>query len=600
VDRRRWLAASGAWLAAAGVQAENRFDRAAADNTLRVAFNTTETTFDPPQIPDENSSRVAASIFEAPLIYDYLARPVALRPLTAAAMPEVSADFRSFTFRLKPGIFFDDDPAFKGRPRELVAEDYVYSVKRYYDPRINSEHLWIFETAKMLGLTELRRAALEGKRPFDYDRDVPGMRALDRYTFVARLANPSPRFVHWFALSSLTGALAREVVEAYGDDIGAHPVGTGPFRLADWRRGSRMMLTRRTAYRQLRFAAAPAADDLQAQTVADELSGRRLPLVDRIEVNVIEETQPRWLAFSNGQLDQLDLPPEFAPIAIPHDRLAPHLARQGVRAQRSPQADMVMNYFNMQDPVVGGYTPDKVALRRAVSLAFQGTEEIRSVRNGQAIAAESVVAPFTLGYDSAYRSEMSSHDPARAKALLDLYGYVDRDGDGWRELPDGRPLVLRLATLSSQRDRAVSEIWRKSMAEVGLRIQFEIATWADLLKRSRTASLMMWGFNWVATSPDGGFYLGLGYGPNSGQSNDARFALPAYDRLFEQQDVLPDGPERDALMRRAKNLLVAYMPYKVHHHTIVTDLLHPRLRGYLRHPFMRESWCYLGVDRGWS
>ncbi len=258
---------------------------------------------------------------------------------------------------------------------------------------------------------------------------------------------------------------------------------------------------------------------------------------------------------------------------------------------------MVMTYFCMLDPLVGGYTPDKVALRRAISLAYQGEEEIRSVRNGQAIVAESVLAPYTLGYDVAYRSEMSSHDPARAKALLDLFGYLDRDGDGWREMPDGRPLVLRLATLSGQRDRAVSEIWRKSMAAVGLRIQFDIATWADLLKRSRTASMMMWGYSWVANTPDGSFFLGIAYGPNSAESNDSRFALPTYDRLYERQDTMPDGPERQALMRRAKDMLVAYMPYKVHVHTILTDLLQPRVRGWRRHPFMRDGWCYVGVDR---
>ncbi len=592
IDRRRWLAASAALVAAAGARGEPP-----PDGALRVAFNTAETSFDPPQIPDENSSKVASCIFEAPLTYDYLARPVALRPQTARALPEVSADFRSFTFRIRPGIFFADDPAFKGRPRELVAADYVFSIKRYYDPAINSEHLYFFENAKLLGLSEVRADALRTKRPFDYDREVEGLRATDRYTLQIRLANSSPRFAYLFAQPALTGAMAREVVRAYGDDIGAHPVGTGPFRIGRWRRGSQIELVRRPEYREQRFEAAPAPGDAQALAIAAELAGRRLPLVDRIEISIIEEAQPRWLAFVNGQLDHLDLPFEFAPVAIPGNRLAPHLARKGVRLQQALQADMVMNYFNMQNPVVGGYTPEKVALRRAIALAYQVDEEIRSVRNGQAVPAQSVLVPFTSGYDADYRSEMSCYSPSRAQALLDLYGYVDRNADGWRELPDGSPLVLRLATLSSQRERATSEVWRKSMAAVGLRIEFDIATWADLLKRSRTAGMMMWGYSWVANTPDGSFYLGIAYGPNAGESNDARFGLPAYDRLFERQDVLPDGSARDAVMRQAENLLVAYMPYKVHAHTIATDLLQPRVRGFLRHPFMRDGWCYVGVDR---
>jgi ABC-type transport system substrate-binding protein len=259
---------------------------------------------------------------------------------------------------------------------------------------------------------------------------------------------------------------------------------------------------------------------------------------------------------------------------------------------------MTMTYFNMRDPLVGGTGADKVALRRAVALAYDSDAELRLVRHGGGQAAQSVVPPFTSGYDPGYRSEMSEHSPARAKALLDMFGYVDRDGDGWRETPDGRPLVLRLASTSTQVDRRLNELWRKHLAAVGLRIEFEIGTWGDLLKRSLAGSLMMWGYAWAATTPDGGFFLGIGYGPNAAQTNDARFALPAYDRLYERQAVLPDGPERDALMRRAKNVLVAQMPYKVRLHTVIHDLAQPWVRGGWRHPFLREEWIYTGVDAG--
>jgi len=590
--RRDWLGASAAWLALPAASSP-----AASPGTLRVAIETAETGFDPLAIGDENSNRIAACIFESPLCYDLVARPVKLRPLTARALPEVSDDFRSFTFRLKPGIFFADDPAFGGRPRELVAQDYVYSLKRYYDPRNNSENLYIFENAGILDLPALRERALKEKTPFDYDREVDGLRALDRYTFRIRLAAPNPRFVYQFALCGLTGALAREVVEAYGTDIAAHPVGTGPYRLGAWRRASRIELLRNPRYRERIFEGEPAPGDAQAQSVAAELAGRRLPLAERIEVSVIEESQPRWLAFLDGALDHLRVPVDFTSVALPGGVLAPGLQRRGVRLQRALQPDMVMTYFNMLDPVVGGYAPHKVALRRAIALAYDSGEELRLVRHGQGVPAQSVVVPFTSGYDSDYRSEMSEHSPARAQALLDLYGYVDRDGDGWREQPDGSPLVVRLASTTEQLQRRLNELWRKQLAKVGVRIAFELATWGDLLKRGRSASLMMWGYSWVASSPDGGFFLGIGYGPNGNESNDSRFALPDFDRLFERQNVLPDGPEREAVMREAKNMLVAHMPYKVRVHTVINDLLQPRTRGYWRHPFARESWIYTGVDK---
>ena len=589
--RRHWLGASAALLAAPRLA-----PAAARDNTLRVAFRVAETGFDPVAIGDENSNRVAACIFESPLTYDHLARPVTMQPLTAEALPEVADDFRSFTFRIRPGIFFADDPVFQGRPRELVAQDYVYAIKRYYDPRNNSELLYLWENAGVLDLTELRERALKEKKPFDYDATVEGIRALDRYTFSVRLAKPGPRFAFLFAQTGLAGAIAREVVEAYGADIAAHPVGTGPYVLAAWRRSSRIELVRNPRYRERIFEATPTPGDAQAQAIARALAGRRLPLAERVEISVIEESQPRWLAFLDGSLDQIELPVDFAPVAVPGGALAPHLAKRGVRLQRVPQPDMVMTYFNMLHPLVGGYAPEKVALRRAIALAYDNDEELRALRNGQGIAAQSTIPPFTSGYESGYRSEMSAHDPARAMALLDLYGYLDRNGDGWRELPDGSPLVLRLSSTSSQISRRGNELWRKHLARVGLRIEFDVATWPDLLKRSRNATLMMWGYGWVAQSPDGGFFLGIAYGPNSGESNDARFALPAFDRLFERQSVLPDGAERLALMREGKNMLAAHMPYKAHVHTITNDLLQPRVRGWWRHPFARDTWVYTGVD----
>jgi ABC-type transport system substrate-binding protein len=598
LDRRHWLTSSAALAAAAALPGERSAAAgpAAPSNTLRVVFNAAETGFDPSQVPDQNSNMVVSSIFESPLTFDYLARPVTLRLQTAAAMPGISADFKTFTFRIRPGIFFADDPAFKGKPRELVAQDYVYSVKRFYDPKLNAENIYVFENAKLLGLTELRARARATKTPFNYDAPVEGIRALDRYTFQVRLAEPGPRFHYQFAIPAFTGAMAREVVEAYGDEIAEHPVGTGPFMLGAWRRASSIELLRNPRFREQLFEAEPAAGDAQAQAIARELAGKRLPLVDRVEISVITEAQPRWLAFLNGALDLLELPVEFAPVAVPNGQLAPHMARKGVRLQRALQPDMQMTYFNMDDPVVGGNAPAKVGLRRAVALAYDNDEANRLARSGQAIAAQSVVAPFTSGYVEGYRSEMSQHSRAHAMALLDLFGYIDRDGDGWREQPDGSPLVLRLASTPDQRSRSRNELWRKYLAAVGVRMVFDIATWPDLLKKGRAGSLMMWGFAWAAGTPDGSFFLGIGYGPNASESNDAHFSLPEYDRLFERQSVLPDGTERDALMRKAKNLLVAYMPYKAHAHNINSDLQHARVRGHWRHPFMRDLWRYVGVD----
>jgi ABC-type transport system substrate-binding protein len=371
-------------------------------------------------------------------------------------MPEVSPDYKTFTFRLKPHIYFADDAAFKGKKRELVAADYVYSWKRHYDPKTKSPNLYIFENAKILGLSELRREVLAAKKPFDYDREVEGLRVLDRYTFQVKLAESNPRFLLYLADGSWVGAVAREVVEFYGDRIMEHPVGTGPYRLAYWRRASRIVLEKNPNFRDVYYDEEAPADDPVAQAAVARLQGKKLPMIDRVEVSIVEENQPRWLAFLNGEHDVIEeVPAEYADIAMPNAALAPNLKKRDITMVRYPRADVSVSYFNMEDPVVGGYTPEKVALRRAISLGVDVDKEIRLVRKGQAIPAQSHVGPGTWGYDPAFKSEMSEFDRAKARALLDLYGYVDRDGDGFRELPDGKPLTLEYATQPDLQSRLV-------------------------------------------------------------------------------------------------------------------------------------------------
>ncbi|MBQ0957846.1 bicyclomycin resistance protein [Ideonella sp. 4Y11] len=564
---------------------------------LRYAFPVAETGFDPAQVSDLYSRTVVANIFESPLTYDLLARPARLKPQTAEALPVPSDNYRTWTLRLRPGIYFADDPAFKGQRRELVAEDYVYTVKRLYDPALKSPVVSQLENARLLGLSELKRAAIKDKAPFPYEREVEGVRALDRYTLQFRLAAPAPRFDYVLADSAMIGAVAREVVEHYGPQIMAHPVGTGPFRLAAWKRSSKIVLERNPGFREQHYDERPEPGDAEGEAIARRLAGRRLPMLDRVEISIVEESQPRLLGFLNAEHDYLDrLPPELSPMAVPGGQLAPHLAKKGVQLQRVLGADIGFSYFAMENPVVGGYAPAQVALRRAIALAYDTQAENVQARKGQSVAAQSIVPPHTTGYDPRFKSEMSDQDLARAQALLDLHGWVDRNGDGWRDQPDGQPLLIEYATQPDQASRVLTEIWQRAFNVLRIRVQFKPAKWPENLKASRAGKLMMWGVAWSATTPDVSYMLDLLYGPSKGQANHARFNLPEMNELFERQAVLPDGPERLALIERIKRLGVAFMPYKINNHRLLTDLLHPWVDGYRRHPFMRETWRYMDVD----
>lgn len=593
-DRRSALKALT--IASLGVPALGQA-QAPTTKTLRYAFEVAETGFDPAQVVDLYSRIVTAHLFENFYRYDHLARPFKIVPCTATGMPEVSDDFRVWTTRLEPGIYFQDNAAFKGRKRELTAADYVYSWKRFFDPRWKSPAYPTLAELNIIGMAPLREAALKGA-PFRYDTVVEGLRALDRYTIQITTAESRPRLLQTiFAGGDLYGAVAREVVEAYGDAISSHPVGTGPFRLAEWRRSSRIVLERNPTYRDVFYHAEPNADDAAGQAMLQKFKGRKLPMVDRVEISVIVEVQPRWLSFLNKQQDLLyGVPSDFVNVAAPNGKLAPFLAKQGAQLYRSLASDVTITYFNMEDPVVGGYAPEKVALRRAIGLAIDINQEIRLFYRGQAIPAQSGLMPNTVGYDPAYVSATASHDLARARVLLDLYGYVDRNGDGWREKPDGSPLVLRWATTPDQRGRQRDELRRKDMNTLGIQVQFEAAQWPENLKNARAGNLMVWSLGYSAASPDGQPSFDSGATVHKGGQNLARFDNKRFDALYERMREIPDGPERERLFLEGKKILAAYAPYRYHVHRILTDIVWPWVGGFRRPPYWLEWWQYVDID----
>ncbi len=570
----------------------------AAPKVLRLALASRENNLDPVQVSDVISAALVSGIFDAPLTYDHLARPARLKPNTATSLPEVHDNFTRFVFRIKPGIHFTDHPAFKGKPRELTAEDYVYSIKRYYDPATRSPVLFHYENAGLLGLSELRKKAIDSKGKFDYDTPVEGLRALDRYSFEIKLSRPAPRLPYVLASGALAGALAREVVEQDPSTIGERPIGTGPFKVGAWKRGARIVLEKNPVHRHTVYDAEPNPDDAAGQALAAKLRGRALPMLDRVEITIVEEAQPRWLSFLNRQIDMVALPNEFVNLAAPNGKVAPNLAKQGIRLHQEVAVSTWYTYFGMEHPVTGGYEPHQVALRRAIALAYDGEREIRLLRRGQGIHPQTILPPGIPGYDASIRTEMSQHSLPRAKALLDLYGYVDKNGDGWRDRPDGSPLVLEHRAETTQLSREAQQLWQKALTSVNIKSEFTVKQWQENIKASRAGQLMMWSTGWVAALPDASYFLDVVYGPNKGMSNHARMNLPELNALHEKQRVMPDGPERFALVQQALKLGVAYMPMKATTHPINSWLTHAGVVGYVPHPFIRDYWRYMDIEPG--
>ena len=357
------------------------------------------------------------------------------------------------------------------------------------------------------------------------------------------------------------------------------------------------MLEANPNFREEYFDAEPADDDGEKQAIAQRLKGRRIPMIGRIEIYPVEEEQPRWLAFLNKEHDFIDrVPNDFSNHAFPGNKLAGYLSKEGIQMDRQPGLEVTYAYFAMENPVVGGYTAAKIALRRAVVLGFNTDEEVRIIRKNQAVPAQSPVGPGAFGFEPSFRTTANDYDPARARGLLDMYGYIDRDADGYRENPDGSKLELELATTPTQRDKQFDELWRKSMDAIGIKLRIKKARWPDLLKESRAGKLMMWQLAWGGRYPDAEAFFVMLYGPNSGQANHSRFRNAEFDRLFEKARGTPPSPERSAIYHDMNRIFLVNAPWKLGGHRMLTDLSHPWVIGHTRHPVDRSTLRYLDID----
>jgi peptide/nickel transport system substrate-binding protein len=595
ISRRRALATLGiAAIAPRAVLAQAPAKRGSAvERTLRVAFPVAETGFDPAATSDLYSDHVQRAIFETLYGFDYLARPYKRVPRTAAALPVIEDGGRTWTFRVRPGIDFGDDAVFKGAKRELVAADFVYAWKRLLDPRVRSPFSWYID-GKIVGADAVVDAAKKSGR-FDYDAPMEGLFTSDRYTIRVHLKEPD-YILFGYLCSSPMAAVAREVVEHYGDTNGwamDHPVGTGPFRLVSWRRGQQIVLDANPNFRDETF---PQPDDATDRKRFAGVVGKRLPLVDRVEVSIMEESNPRLLAFDSNALDYANLPTELTDHALDaSNRLKPAYASRGITLDRLTQPAVQYAYFNMEDPLVGGYAKDRIALRRAVSMAFDNPELVKVVYEGQAIVATQPIPPNVTGHDDKLDVAVR-YDPAAARSLLDKFGYVDRNGDGFRELPDGKPLTLVMASTPTTRDREIDEIWQRNLKAIGIRVDFMKQKWPDLLKMGKAGQLQMWRIGWINAYGEGDAFAQLLYGGNIGQTDYARFDLPAYNELYRKSRTLPDGAERTALYRKMAELVAAYNPWVLHVYTIENTLVQPWVQGYKKNAYWEHPWQYIGID----
>ena len=564
--------------------------------TLNVAFVTFPTGYDPAKVSDAYSIGINSNIFDPLVTYDYLARPVSLIPNTIEAMPEITNDGTTYTLKIQPGIFFSADPIFGGEPRELIAADYVYSIKRHLDPTINSPWSYLVD-GKFVGAAEMVAAANGGA--LDYDAEIEGLKAIDRYTLEINLTATNYNFMYVLATDAF-GAVAREVIEGYADNTNAHPVGTGPYILKAGEITSVIELVANPDYRQKTFDFAADPTDPVSVQVAADMAGKQIPVIGNVRISVIEEEQPVWLSFLDGQLDYTGIPQPALRDALvinPDDpldvRLADTYADQGMSLQRQQALEVTYTFFNMADPVVGGYEPAQIALRRAIALSFPINETIARIRRGQAVPVQYVVPEGVAGNNPNFQGQ-TGYDPAQANALLDAAGYMIGP-DGMRTQPDGAPLSVEMATGTSAIDREWNEFWQQAFDSIKVTLTFQEGQWSELAKANREGTLQMWALAWGADYPDGDNFMQLLYGPNTGDANSAGFDHPEYNRMYEESLLLPDGPERQALYDAMNEIVVGYQPWIFGDIRVGSTIVHPNVMGLKLHPILNTAWRYVDL-----
>lgn len=580
-------------IACAGLAGCGYPERKAESETATLFGETTRIRgFDPVKAGDFATALAVSRIYEGLLQYSYLDRPYRLEPLLAEALPEVSADGLTYTFKIRRGIYFQDDPCFKatgGKGRELTADDFVYAILRVADRKNASTGYWAFQD-RIVGLDEFR-AASGGVGPTDYAQPVPGLLAPDRATLKITLKQPYPQIL-WVLTMPYACAVPREAVECYGPDFVNHPVGTGPFVLTSWRRNYRMEYARNPKWTETgrveRYPAAGPEDDRAGGLLAD--AGRQLPFLDRIVEYVIADDTTKWMLFLDGRLDRFGSisRDNWDAVVTSDRRLNRELETRGIRMMSRPTLEIYFIGFNMDDPVVGANRK----LRQALTCAFDAGSWIR-FHNGQVMRPAGPIPPGLAGANPG--PEKFPYDPARARQLLAEAGYP-----GGVDPKTGRrlQLTLELGSADSAELRQSTELLTDFMDKIGVVLKPVYNNKPAFFDKLERRQAQLFRLSWSADYPDAQNFLQLFYSPNASPGpNRANYANPEFDRLYERARLLPDSPERSALYRQMADLVSEDCPWLITHLPLAYGLQQAWVQNVKLHDFPFGMEKYYRVER---
>mgnify|MGYP006272269931 CR=1 FL=1 len=571
-----------------------------AEKVLRIPMTTSgPNSLDPVRGSTTYENRCCVQVYETLLTYHYLKRPLELEPLLLERMPEVSDDGLVWDFKLKEGVTFHDDACFPGgEGRELVADDVIYSWKRLADPKYEYKNWWLVENY-IKGFDEYKEsqaARVEDGEAFDYGAEVEGLKATGKYTFRVILNEPLQPFAYRLAMFQFS-IVPREAVEYYGDRFDANPVGTGPFILeeeSDWVRNSNITFTRNPEYREARYPEEWMPGD--EEFGFHEAAGEQVPFVDKLEFTFFIERQPMWLQFKAGNLDFTTVPADqfYEAFSRRTKELRFSWKRRGVAYHPVPLLDFIFRGFNMDDPLLGGLTPEKRALRQAISLAMN-FEEVNEARyNGTAVIYDGPIPPGLAGHPEGHRTEPSYIGPdyERAREKLEEAGYTIGADGTVQDLP-----IIDLWTNTGTESEKIVEINRRSLSRVGIEINPQYVNFGTLIDAVNNRRAPMFSFAWSSDYPDAENNLALFYSENvSPGSNHYNYVNPEYDKLYEQIKKMEPGPERTEIIVKMRDMIIRDTPYAGSMGRVRHYLVNPWLKNFKPTERFFSYFKYLDID----
>ncbi|MBA7706066.1 Glutathione-binding protein GsiB [subsurface metagenome] len=498
----------------------------------------------------------------------------------------------TYTIKIKKGVYFHKDPCFtNSKGRELKADDFVFSLKRVADIKYLSQNWSIFDN-KIAGLDEFREytKSCSSAEDVDYSRQVEGLTAPDDYTLVIKLKKPpQDGQAHWpqlcTALADIsTAPVAKEAVDYYGKDIISHPVGTGPFKLNVWRRGSYIELVRNPAFRGELYPSEGEDGDAEAGYLDD--AGKPIPFADRVLWTIINERQPAWLLFLQGKVDATVIPKDsFDEVMTGTGELTPEMKQRNIRLKTFRDPSTYWLGFNMADGVLGRNKP----LRRAINYAIDREKFIELFFNNRHLVAHGVIPPVMPSYNPGIKEKgYTRYEPQKAKELL-------KEAE---KIHGGTLPRLKIAMPGTDTwYRQFGQFLKRNLDAVGLEVEMQYMDRPAYQERVNTKSAQMFSSGTSASIPDAQDFLSMFYSKyQTPGRNKFNYSNPEFDRLYEKAQVLPDSAERRRLYRRMELIALEDCPVALLNHRVAYVLHHDWYKNYKQHAFAYGLSKYRRID----